>query len=104
MEAIQAVLEQYVQQNGSYPDTNNDLQSLCAYRTLDVGCGLESVGRIPFDPLGEPTKNGYWYRSDGQSYTLIALRETGLETPSTCPEELLGNDDRERTCVEGSLP
>ena len=104
LEAIQAVLEQYAQQNGSYPDTNNDLQSLCAYRTLDVGCGLESVGRIPFDPLGEPTKNGYWYRSDGQSYTLIALRETGLETPSTCPEELLGNDDRERTCVEGSLP
>ena len=102
---IQAVLEQYAQQNGSYPDTGNDLQSLCAYRTLDVGCELESFAPIPADPLGAPIRNGYWYRSDGQSYTLIALRETGPEAPSTCPAELFGSDDEQmRMCVEGSLP
>lgn len=101
---IQALLEQYAQQNGSYPETRNDVQSLCAYRTLDAGCALESIGPIPPDPLGAPITNGYWYRSDGQSYTLIALRETGPEASSTCPAELFGSDDEQmRMCVEGSL-
>ena len=102
---IQAVLEQFAERNGFYPSTRNDLQSLCGYRTLDVGCSLESFGYIPPDPLGDPIRNGYWYRSDGQSYTLIALRETELDSPSTCPEDLFGGDDQQmRTCVEGSLP
>ena len=105
LEGIQVALGQYARQNGSYRDTDNQVQSLCAYRTLDIGCELESFASIPPDPLGEPIKNGYWYRSDGQSYILIALRETGLETPSTCPGELFGSDtQRQRTCVEGSLP
>ncbi|MCI0855278.1 MAG: glycosyltransferase family 39 protein [Chloroflexi bacterium] len=105
MEEIQAVLAQYAQQNGSYPNTDNQVQSLCAYTSLDVGCDLKSVGPIPVDPLGEPIQNGYWYRSDGRSYTLIALRETELGAPSMCPEGLYTSEvEQKRTCVGGSLP
>ena len=105
LEGIRVALSLYAEEHGSYPNTDNQRQSLCAYRTLDVGCGLEAFAFIPPDPLGEPIRNGYWYLSDGQNYVLAALRETDPETPRTCPAGLFENeDDQDYTCVEGSLP
>ncbi len=100
---IAELLNRYAQENGLYPNTDNNIQSLCAYRTLDVGCDLESVGPIPIDPLRQPIQYGYWYLSDGESFTIIALDEAGSESPSPCPEGLFGEDDA-RLCFTGPTP
>ena len=100
---IAELLNQYAQQNGSFPNTNNNLQSLCGYRTLDAGCDLGSVGPIPIDPLRQPIQYGYWYLSDGESYTIIALDEAGSESPDPCPEGLF-DEDIKRLCYTGPRP
>jgi hypothetical protein len=74
--AIAAALTQYEGDNGSFPTTDGNVQSLCAFEN-DGGCELSEVlDPIPGDPLGDPGTNGYWYRSDGATYTLWAQRET----------------------------
>ncbi len=86
LETIARALEQYRDENGSYPDTGGGIQTLCAYQELDVGCALEEVlAPLPGDPLGDPTLNGYWYASDGSHYTLYALRES--DQLEACPEQ-----------------
>lgn len=73
-----ALLEFGREHNGSYPSTGDRVQSLCTFRELDAGCVLESVLKpIPRDPQNE----GYWYRSDGDIFTLYAE----LESEGTCP-------------------
>ena len=47
---------------------------------LDQGCKLKQVldeeeESILVDPLGDPLVNGYWYSSNGDSYTIWMLRE-----------------------------
>ena len=79
-----AALQQYHQQNGEYPSTGGNIQTLCTYQDIDAGCKLKSLlDPIPQDPLGSSVINGYWYVSDGTSYAVMA----GLESPSTSPSK-----------------
>ena len=52
--AIASALAQYQTDNGSFPNSNGDVQSLCAFE-VDAGCELQDVlDPIPADPLGDP--------------------------------------------------
>ncbi len=76
---LQEALEQYREENGAYPDTDGNVQTLCAFLDADAGCELEQVlSSLPSDPLGDPGSNGYWYASTGQRYVLFAQRESEL--------------------------
>lgn len=77
--AIQQALAQYRLDHNRYPDTKGNIQTLCVFKEFDLGCKLEALLKpLPIDPLGEPTTNGYWYVSDGTTYTLYAQRESDL--------------------------
>ena len=77
LQSIEAAWEEYRADNGSYPSTEGNIQTLCVFDS-DEGCALEEVLQpVPVDPLGEPlAENGYWYTSDGDSYTVFAQRES----------------------------
>jgi hypothetical protein len=99
---IQDALEEYREENGSYPDNDGNVQSLCVFPDTDAGCELEDVlSSIPNDPLGEPlAENGYWYASDGDTFTVYAQRES--EEFGECaehPDHLGGIDSL--LCVRG---
>ena len=89
---LEAALAKYHDRNGEYPSTGGNTQTMCAYKDLDKGCDVKKVldkGQegILEDPLGEPLVNGYWYTSDGQSYTIWMLREgPGNPGDPICPE------------------
>ena len=56
----------YEDENGGFPSTNNQIQTLCVYEDLDKGCAFGEFidgGEVPEDPLGN--SEGYWYQSDG---------------------------------------
>ena len=77
--AIQAALEEFAEDSGSYPSTGGNIQTLCGFVEFDAGCELRAVlDPLPQDPLGDPVNNGYFYRSDGSQYTLYAIRESEL--------------------------
>jgi hypothetical protein len=81
LDALQLALIAYSLDHNGYPDTGGSIQSLCAFKEFDVGCELESViDPLPVDPLGDPAVNGYWYVSDGATYTIYAIRE-GILVP-----------------------
>jgi hypothetical protein len=74
---IKEALEEYRDENGSFPDTQGNIQTLCAFTGADKGCDLEEVlSPLPEDPLGDPAANGYWYASTATRYTLYAQRES----------------------------
>ncbi len=73
---------------GSYPSTNNNLQTLCVFKQLDVGCKLkEVITGTPEDPLGNPLQNGYWYQSDGKSLKIYASFEQDIPPDQQCPTD-----------------
>jgi hypothetical protein len=73
--AVAGALDQYAGQFLTFPSTNGEVRPLCAVPS-DAGCGLSPyLNPIPADPLGEPTTNGYFYASDGLSYSVFALLE-----------------------------
>ena len=98
LERIRAALEQYYEKEGSYPSTGGNIQTLCAYKDLDVGCKLtEVLDPLPAtDPLGSPLQNGYWYTSDGKSFAVYALQEAaaGPGAPQCEKPESLKEVDR----------
>jgi len=75
---LQAALAQYkTEHDDKYPSTGGGIQTLCVYKDNDKGCALEDVlSTLPVDPLGNAAEDGYWYKSDGTSYTLYAQRES----------------------------
>jgi hypothetical protein len=72
--------------DGSYPTTKGYVQTLCAYKDIDIGCKVKETftGDLPSDPLGDPVKNGYWYSSDGQTVTLYAALENDIPDDQKC--------------------
>ena len=79
---VQAALEAYHDDRGNYPDSNNNIQTLCVFQEVDIGCALsEFLDPLPQDPLGDPAGNGYFFQSDGERYALYAIRESGLLPP-----------------------
>ena len=86
LEAIQEALAEYLDENGSYPDTGGGVQSLCVFAELDAACALRDfLGALPQDPLGNGPNDGYWYQSTGAEFTVYALRESA-QLPE-CPEQ-----------------
>ena len=79
-------LADYKAKNGSYPSTDNQVQSACVYEDLDVLCRFKSrLGPGAFvDPFGDSSKYGYWYASDGKSFTLYAILEQAPGPEETC--------------------
>lgn len=74
--------------DGSYLTTGGNVQTVCAFQNLDVGCKLKDliVGNVvPLDPLGDTVKNGYWYSSDGQTAKVYAALEGDLPADQKCP-------------------
>jgi 4-amino-4-deoxy-L-arabinose transferase-like glycosyltransferase len=93
LRSIADALAAYLQEHGLYPSTNGHVQTACAYPTLDRLCVLE--GRIGdgklVDPRGHATELGYWYMSDGSSFTLFATLEKPPAQAERCtpaPESL----------------
>ncbi len=72
---------------GSYPSTNNNVQTVCAFKGVDTGCAFkDALGtEIPSDPSADPVKNGYWYSSDGQSLKFYAALEGDVPDDQKCP-------------------
>jgi hypothetical protein len=85
---IAAALEQYRQKEGEYPTTGGNIQTVCTYKEIDAGCKLEEfLNPIPSDPAGDAVKNGYWYSSDGKTFTLVAAVEQPTSTtPGKCEQ------------------
>jgi len=99
--AIQQALEQFRSDEGEYPNTNGNIQTLCVFEDSDAGCALQDIlSPLPQDPLGDPAMNGYFYASDGATYTLYATREG--DQPAECSEhpDHLGRIDS-LSCVRG---
>jgi len=101
---IVVALEQYHKENGEYPSTGGNIQTLCTYQEVDAGCKLKDIlNPIPADPLGEAAKNGYWYSSDGKTYSLIAGMESPANaTPEKCEERFAQHTKKANMyCVTG---
>lgn len=82
--ALQTALEQYRDEHGEYPDSDGNIQTLCAFAEADVGCALqEFLDPLPIGPLGDPVQS-YWYASFGDAYTIYAQRES--DTLPECDE------------------
>jgi len=98
---IQQALDQFRQEEGEYPNTNGNIQTLCVFEDSDAGCALQDiVDPVPQDPLGDPAANGYYYASDGETYVLYATREA--DALAECDEhpDHLGKIDS-LYCVRG---
>ncbi len=82
--------------DGSYPDTHNNVQTVCKYKNNDAGCVLQSVlgGSVPEDPLGNG--EGYWMQSDGSHVKFYASLENPIDDSQKCPTtdaELVKHDN-----------
>jgi hypothetical protein len=90
--ALAAAASELNEDEGSFPTTGGNVQTLCAYEQLDKGCAFRDVlSPLPLDPLGDPVKNGYWYSSDGESarfYASLEVEGTDADRCVTSDEEL----------------
>ena len=78
LQSLQAALSIFADEHGEFPNNEETVQTLCVFTEFDVGCELLDVlDRLPEDPLGDASVNGYWYASDGSIYELYAQRESG---------------------------
>jgi len=106
LERMAAALEKYYDKKKEYPSTGGNLQSMCIYKEIDAYCKVEDfIDPIPTDPLGDPAANGYWYASDGKSYTLIAAMELPANAmpPGICPEAAAKHTKKANLyCLTGS--
>jgi len=76
------LLATYRSRNGTYPTTEKYFATLCQL-AFDAGCLLTTVSKdLPVTDGATP----YWYRSDGQSYTLFAVADAKAD-PDNCPAE-----------------
>ena len=83
---LAAALVDYKAEKGSYPSTSNNVQTACAYEDMDALCRFkpELEPGTFLDPFGDPHEDGYWYVSDGKSFTLYALLEEAPKPEETC--------------------
>ena len=103
---IGELLEEYFEDNGTYPRTGSNIQSLCVYTELDVGCALRDYapdGVLPGNPEGDP----YQYLSeDGTTWVLFARLEGNVSEAERCAHSSAANvQDREHLiCPSGGAP
>ncbi len=78
LQSLQAALQLYFADHDEFPSNEGTIQTLCVFPEFDVGCDLLDVlNQLPTDPVGDASTNGYFYASDGSTYTLYAQRESG---------------------------
>jgi len=94
---LKAALAEYYEEEDEYPSTGGNIQTVCNYPEIDALCEIEDlIDPIPTDPSGDPGKNGYWYTSDGKTFTLIAGMELEANaTPGRCPELAARHTDKD---------
>jgi type II secretory pathway pseudopilin PulG len=94
---IGVALEQYKSDKGEYPSSDNNVQSGCNYPDLDALCKIKDyLDPIPTDPAGDPIINGYWYVSDGKSFTLIAAVDSPTDaTPAKCEQRFYQHTNKD---------
>lgn len=68
--------------DGSYPSTNGNVQTLCNYKEIDVGCKIQAL--TGSTAIADPLKIGYWYSSDGQSSKFYASLEGAVPKEQQC--------------------
>lgn len=98
---ILGAFEEVRRREGEYPSTNGNLQSLCRFKEVDVGCVLRTVmdADPPDDPLGN--ENGYWYESDGSYLKLYAALEEPIPDDQVCPTDNIDLLEKPyRICVQ----
>jgi hypothetical protein len=81
--------------DGSYPTTNGNVQTLCNYKDIDVGCKLLSASDVG-STIADPASIGYWYSSTGQSAQFYADLEGEVPEDEQCEtndEELKKHDN-----------
>ncbi|MEX0750527.1 MAG: hypothetical protein WD359_06925 [Dehalococcoidia bacterium] len=96
--------DEYRDENGEYPSTGGNLQTLCVYKDDDVGCDLAETydGALPEDPAGDPIKNGYWYQSDGETVKIYAALELEISDSERCPTDNVDLRVKQSlVCIEG---
>jgi hypothetical protein len=98
---ILGALNAYRERNGEYINTSDNIQTLCAFKDVDAGCGLASFmgGEVPVDPSGEPTRNGYWYQSNGETLRIYAAVEGDIPDDERCDTNYVDFEDRVMICV-----
>jgi hypothetical protein len=81
-------LQQLREQDGEYPTTGGNVQSLCVFSNVDAGCKLKDVlgSEPPEDPRGRSSTNGYWYQSDGNSARIYIAFEGEIPAEEICPD------------------
>jgi hypothetical protein len=102
---IAAALEKYRTEEGEYPSTNGNIQSACTYEEFDALCKLgDLLDPVPEDPLGNAVLNGYWYVSDGKTYTLVAAVDLPANaTPTKCEQRIFQHTAKSNLyCLTGS--
>ena len=70
-------------QDGSYPSTNGNVQTVCNYKEIDVGCKVLALSDAA-GTIADPAKIGYWYSSDGQSAQFYASLEGDVAKEDQC--------------------
>lgn len=77
LQSLQFALQAYFADHDEFPNNEGTIQTLCVFTEFDAGCGLlEVFDELPSDPVGDASTNGYWYASDGSTYTLYGQRES----------------------------
>ena len=106
LERVREALELCSETTGRYPNTGGQLLALSEVVRSGSDCLLQNLlPDIPRDPLGDPVRDGYWYRSDGTEFLLVALLEVSPGERRGCPEDLgQAEDFLGRVCATGSLP
>jgi hypothetical protein len=90
------------ERDAGYPDTKNNVQTLCVFRDNDLGCAFKDTfgGDLPSDPAGDPVHNGYFYSSDGQTARFYALLEQAIPDDQRCQTDDKGLRERQNViCV-----
>jgi hypothetical protein len=95
--AIAEALQAYRETFGKYPFTNGNVQSVCQYERNDVLCLLRPFGLSLIDPTG--VERGYWYSSDGNTFSLYASMDRPPERAESCTVEHL-KDFKNLLCLK----
>ena len=86
LQAIATALQSYNEKKKAYPETGGRLQTGCVYESIDKLCELRpDVGLERLRDARGANTFGYWYISDGRTYTIIASLEAPSEAGDPCP-------------------
>jgi hypothetical protein len=102
-EDLQAIAQVLEGRREGYPSTSNQIQTMCVFTNLDKLCVIRNqveAARM-VDPRGTPTTYGYWYMSDGKTFTLLASMEGDNSGSQACPEQASAIKQPNVYCLNG---